>query len=74
MASRRPPVPPGPDDDGEEEDDRLTRNLAGLAFVLALVVVGLVLVQRLGQVSKLEDCLMSGRTNCAPVEPAADAR
>jgi hypothetical protein len=27
-----------------------------------------VLVRQLGAESKLEDCLMQGRTNCAPIE------
>ncbi len=61
-----------PDDgDNEDEDDRVTRNLAGLAFTLALVVLGLLLVHRLGETAKLEDCLMSGRTNCAPIDRAS---
>ncbi|HEY2540982.1 MAG TPA: hypothetical protein VGI28_16025 [Stellaceae bacterium] len=40
----------------------------GLAIVLALAVAGVVLVRDLGNEAKLEDCLMSGRTNCAPIE------
>ncbi len=54
----------------QDEDDRLTGNLAGLAFTLALVVLGLFLVHKLGENAKLEDCLMSGRTNCQPIDPA----
>jgi hypothetical protein len=27
-----------------------------------------VLVRQLGKESQLEDCLMQGRTNCAPIE------
>jgi len=46
----------------------VTSSLAGLAFVLLLVVVGLYLVHVLKKQSDLEDCLMSGRTNCAPIE------
>jgi len=59
------------DDDEEEEEDRLTRSLAGLAFTLALVVLGLFLVQRLGQSAKMEDCVVSGRTNCNQVDEAS---
>lgn len=40
----------------------------GLAVVLSLAIAGVVLVRDLGKESKLEDCLMSGRTNCAPIE------
>jgi hypothetical protein len=51
-----------------EQDGRVTSSLAGLAFVLVLVIVGLLLVRVLKKQSELEDCLMSGRTNCAPIE------
>ena len=44
----------------------------GLAIVLSLAIAGIVLIRDLGKEAKLEDCLMSGRTNCAPIElPAA---
>jgi len=46
----------------------VTSSLAGLAFVLALVVICFFLVKVLQKQSQLEDCLMSGRTNCAPIE------
>ncbi len=51
-----------------EQEGRVTASLAGLAFVLVLVIVGLFLVRVLKKQSELEDCLMSGRTNCAPIE------
>ena len=56
------------DDDNRETDDRRTAALMGLAVVLSLAVATVVLVRDLGKESKLEDCLMSGRTNCAPIE------
>jgi hypothetical protein len=56
------------EDDEREADDRRTAALMGLAIVLALALAGIVLVRDLGEKSKLEDCLMSGRTNCAPIE------
>jgi len=40
----------------------------GLVVVLSLAIAGIVLIRDLGAESKLEDCLMSGRTNCAPIE------
>ena len=55
-------------DHDRETDDRRTAALMGLAVVLGLAVAGIVLVRDLGEKSKLEDCLMSGRTNCAPIE------
>jgi hypothetical protein len=56
------------EDDERKADDRRTAALMGLALVLALALAGIVLVRDLGEKSKLEDCLMSGRTNCAPIE------
>jgi hypothetical protein len=51
-----------------EADQRRTSALFGLIVILSLAIVGIVLVRELGKKSKLEDCLMSGRTNCAPIE------
>ena len=42
--------------------------LIGLAICLALVLVGLFLVYTLKKSSDLQDCVMQGRTNCAPVD------
>jgi hypothetical protein len=55
-----------------ETDDRRTAALMGLVIVLALAIAGVVLVRDLSAESKLEDCLMSGRTNCAPIEVSAE--
>jgi hypothetical protein len=38
--------------------------IAGLAIALVLLVVGLWLAHQLTATSKMQDCLMSGRTNC----------
>ncbi len=48
----------------EAEANRQTASLAGLAVVLLLLVVCLMLVHTLRHEAKMEDCLMSGRTNC----------
>ena len=48
----------------QAEEDRVTVSLAGMAFALFLVVVGLFLVQHLASKAQLEDCLLSGRLNC----------
>ncbi|HXC89895.1 MAG TPA: hypothetical protein VNV18_06980 [Stellaceae bacterium] len=56
------------DDEHRETDDRRTAALMGLAVVLSLAIAGVVLVRDLGKESRLEDCLMSGRTNCAPID------
>jgi hypothetical protein len=62
---------------GEGEDgtpDTRWRALIGLLFILLLVLGGLMLVHILRRSSQLQDCVLSGRTNCAPIEapPAQD--
>jgi hypothetical protein len=42
--------------------------LIGLAICLALVLGGLFLVYTLKKSSQLQDCVMQGRSNCAPVD------
>jgi hypothetical protein len=49
-------------------DQRRSAALIGLIIILALAIAGVVLVRELRERSRLEDCLMSGRTNCAPIE------
>jgi hypothetical protein len=45
--------------------------IAGLAIAAVLLVVGLWLAHELTATSKMQDCLMSGRTNCNVIEPPA---
>jgi hypothetical protein len=47
--------------------DRQTASLAGLALMLALVVVCLLLVHRLHHEAQMEDCLLAGRLDCTGV-------
>ncbi|HXT79425.1 MAG TPA: hypothetical protein VN702_07670 [Acetobacteraceae bacterium] len=45
--------------------------LIGLLVVVALVVGVLFVMQRLHHAASLQDCVASGRTNCAPIEAPA---
>ena len=63
----------GPRDDGPEADSRRPA-VIGLILVLALVVASYFLVTALRQNADLEDCLMSGRKNCAPIDAPASGR
>ena len=47
--------------------DSNRRNIVGLAVVAVLAVLGWLLVRELQAKSKLEDCLISGRRDCAPI-------
>jgi hypothetical protein len=44
--------------------DRQTASLAGVAITLVLLVVGLFLVRTLHAEAVIEDCMLSGRSNC----------
>ncbi|HEX4389603.1 MAG TPA: hypothetical protein VH109_13335 [Steroidobacteraceae bacterium] len=44
----------------------------GLVIALIVVVLGLLLVRVLGNAGRLQDCVMSGRSNCAPLETGPD--
>ncbi len=50
--------------DDREECNTQTASLAGLAVVLAVLVVCLFLVKSLAHSSRVEDCMLQGRTNC----------
>ena len=56
------------EDREDESDQRRSAALIGLIIILALAIAGVWLVRELREKSRLEDCLMSGRTNCAPIE------
>jgi F0F1-type ATP synthase assembly protein I len=66
-----------PDDDlakyekSREPDDyrhRMTMNIAGLIVVAVLVGAGLWLVNAIADLRKNQDCALTGRRNCAPIE------
>jgi hypothetical protein len=44
--------------------------IAGLVIAVVLLAIGIWLARDLGAASKLQDCVMSGRTNCNVIEPA----
>jgi hypothetical protein len=62
----------GPEDPDDQTDEPLPdrrRAALMLLLVLLLVVGGVVLVRVLRNMSAIQDCAMSGRTNCAPIAP-----
>ncbi|MBP0109780.1 hypothetical protein [Bradyrhizobium vignae] len=44
--------------------------IAGLIIAIVILGVGWWLARNLTAASKMQDCLMSGRTNCNVIEPA----
>lgn len=53
-----------------QQSDNRRGAVAGLIIAAVLLVVGLWLARELTATSKMQDCLMSGRTNCNVIEPA----
>jgi hypothetical protein len=43
--------------------------LTGLLVALLLVLGGMFLIRKLGRAARLQVCVMSGRTDCAPIDP-----
>ena len=58
----------GEPEDTDSQGSR-TPAMAGLAIAVVLLVIGLWLAQQLRTASKMQDCLMSGRTNCNVIQP-----
>jgi hypothetical protein len=52
-----------------QDRDSNTPALAGLAIAVVLLVVGLWLAHELRAASKMQDCVLSGRTNCNEIQP-----
>ena len=56
---------------GEEEDNyrhRMLVNVAALLFTVALALMGAWLALQLAEMRKNQDCVLSGRRNCTPID------
>ena len=58
-----------PQDDNQDGNRR--GPLIALGITVLIFAVGWLLARELYASGKMEDCLMSGRTNCAPIEVPA---
>ncbi len=58
------------EEDDEHSDNRSSKPLYALLFLLVLAVGGWLLVTHLMDANKMQDCVMSGRKNCAPIDTA----
>ncbi|MFA6266907.1 MAG: hypothetical protein WC670_14480 [Pseudolabrys sp.] len=78
-------APPGPsvvedlekyarDDAPDDYQHRMAVNIAALVFVAGLVVAGFWLADTMAGMRKDQDCVLSGRRNCAPVHVPAGGR
>lgn len=53
-----------------EDGGNLRGALIGLLVAVVMLAVGLWLAHDLTAASKMQDCVMSGRSNCNVIEPA----
>jgi hypothetical protein len=53
-----------------EQSDNRRGAIAGLIVAIVLLAVGVWLARDLTAASRMQDCVMSGRTNCSVIEPA----
>jgi hypothetical protein len=60
-------APTQSDSGGPRPPDPRRTAAIGLIVIVFLVIVGLFFVHVLRDMSKVQDCVMQGRTNCAPV-------
>ncbi len=60
--------------EGGELDDyrhRMMVNLAALVFTIMLSIAGVWLAIQIAEMRKSQDCVLSGRRNCAPIDVRA---
>jgi hypothetical protein len=56
------------DDDHDDPPASSRRAAVGLVLFLLGMVAVLFIIQQLRHAGQLQDCIASGRTNCAPIE------
>jgi hypothetical protein len=61
-------------DDGEDYRHRMRTNAAAIIVVGLLIWAGYWLFDTLAEMRKTQDCILSGRTNCARIDLPLQAR
>jgi hypothetical protein len=57
-----------PDSEPDQPTGSRWRAIVGLALIAAVILGVLFMARQLRQASVIQDCVASGRTNCAPIE------
>jgi hypothetical protein len=60
------------DDEKDDYRDRMITNVMAFVFVLALVGAGIWIADTMAEMRKNQDCVLSGRRGCSPVEVSHD--
>lgn len=58
-------------DEPLNERQRMLMNLIAVGIVVALISVGVWIADSIQVAAKAEDCILQGRTNCAPIDMSA---
>ncbi len=66
-------VPPGlqkysQDDDEDDYRHRMVTNVAALGLLVLLIVAGIWIADTMASIRKNQDCVLSGRRGCTPVD------
>jgi len=59
------------DDDHDDQPGSPRRAVIGLLAFLGGIAAVLFIIQQLRHAGQIQDCVASGRTNCAPIERSA---
>jgi len=54
-------------DDGDDYSYRMRTNVAAIVLVAILIWCGYWLFNTLAEMRRVQDCILTGRTNCAPI-------
>jgi hypothetical protein len=69
---RPPPVgpePPAADGPADDYRHRMRVNIAAFIFTAGLIAIGIWLAFGISEMRATQDCILSGRRNCAPIPP-----
>jgi hypothetical protein len=82
FARNTPPPPLVPDlekyerapDEPDDFRHRMLMNCLGLAFTVALIMAGLWIAEVMAHMRKDQDCVLTGRSNCTPIDAPVQSR
>lgn len=61
-------------DEADDYRHRMMTNVAGVAVVALLIVIGIWIADTMASMRKNQDCVLSGRRGCTPVEAPVQGR